>query len=172
MTPTTIDEKSNVIEMTGIFPETNNWTWITDDGRPDTRGRNAKHTYINPNASDSFTVTAIAVDDNGCRYEGDTIVYVWKDFWAPNAFTPNEDGMNDFFLFKGTEFMTECHWRIFDRSGRIIFESDNRNGKWDGTDKNGEKCEWGVYGYIVEYKSVYKGIDKTGERRGTVTLIR
>jgi len=172
VTPTTIDDKSNVIEMTGIFPETDNWTWMTDDGKPDTRGRNVTHTYLNPNVSDSFIVSAIAYDDKGCLYEGDTIVYVWKDFWAPNAFTPNEDGMNDGFRFKGTEFMTEFHWRIFDRTGRIVFESDDRNGKWDGRDKNGDRCEWGVYGYIVEYKSIYKGIDKTGEKRGTVTLLR
>ncbi|MBO7507853.1 MAG: gliding motility-associated C-terminal domain-containing protein, partial [Paludibacteraceae bacterium] len=172
VSPTTIDENSNVIEMTGIFPETENWNWLTDDGASETRGRMAKHTYTNTNVRDSFIVTARAYDDKGCLYEGDTIVYVWKDFWAPNAFTPNEDDMNDCFKFLGTEFMTEFHWRIFDRTGRIIFESDDKNAKWDGRDKNGEKCEWGVYGYIVEYKSIYKGINKTGEKRGTVTLIR
>ena len=172
VTPTTINEESNVIEMTGYFPVTENWTWDTNDGTPETNGKSAKHTYLNTNVRDSFIVTAKAIDEKGCLYEGDTIVYVWKDFWAPNAFSPNEDGMNDEFWFLGTEFMTEFHWRVFDRTGRIVFESDSRNAKWDGHDKSGEKCEWGVYGYIVEYKSIYKGINKTGERRGTVTLIR
>ena len=172
VTPTIIDENSNVIEMTGYFPNTDNWEWVTDDGMPDTKGRNVKHTYVNPNVRDSFIVTARAYDDKGCLYEGDTIVYVWKDFWAPNAFSPNEDDMNDKFWFLGTEFMTEFRWRVFDRTGRIVFESDSRTGKWDGRDKNGDKCPWGVYGYIVEYESVFKGINKKGERRGTVTLIR
>ena len=172
VTPTVIDENSNTIEMTGIYPATNNWTWLTDDDTEDWKGREVKHTFKNPSTRDSFLITARAVDDKGCLYEGDTIVYVWKDFWAPNAFSPNEDAMNDKFWFLGTEFMTEFHWRVFDRTGRIVFESDSREGKWDGRDLNGEECGWGVYGYIVEYKSIFKGINKTGERRGTVTLIR
>ena len=172
VTPTVIDEKSNTIEMTGIYPEKATWIWDTDDDTQETNGREVKHIFKNPSTRDSFLVTAKAIDENGCLYEGDTIVYVWKDFWAPNAFTPNEDAMNDNFKFLGTEFMTEFHWRIFDRTGRIVFESDSKNDKWDGRDLNGERCDWGVYGYIVEYKSIFKGIDKTGERRGTVTLLR
>lgn len=158
--------------MTGIFPETHNWTWDTDDNTDDKRGQSVKYAFTNPSTRDSFLITARAIDEKGCLYEGDTIVYVWKDFWAPNAFTPNDDDINDGFHFLGTEFMTDFHFIIYDRTGRIVFEGNDRNAKWDGRDLNGNLCPWGVYGYVVDFKSEYKGIDKQDTRKGTITLIR
>lgn len=172
VTPTIIDSKNNTIEMTGIFPETHNWTWDTDDNTDDKRGQSVKYAFTNPSTRDSFLITARAIDEKGCLYEGDTIVYVWKDFWAPNAFTPNDDDINDGFHFLGTEFMTDFHFIIYDRTGRIVFEGNDRNAKWDGRDLNGNLCPWGVYGYVVDFKSEYKGIDKQDTRKGTITLIR
>ena len=132
---------------------------------------NATYTYPHAGYRDSFIVNVRAVDKRGCEYHGDTTIYVWKDFWAPNAFTPNNDGENDVFRFLGTEFMTDFHFTIFDRSGRIVFTGDDKDAAWDGT-CDGKECGWGVYGYVVNYKSTFKGLNKGGERRGTVTLIR
>lgn len=111
------------------------------------------------------------MDKKGCEYHGNTTVHIWKDFWWPNAFTPNGDGHNDVFRFLGTELVTDFHIVIFDRSGRIVFQGDDKNAEWDGT-CDGKECEWGVYGFVVNYKSSYMDWNKADEFKGTVTLIR
>ena len=170
ITPRIIDSDNRVVGFLGIKPITQNWTWITGDEIEPIRGKDVNFTYTAV-TQDSFEVKIIAVDDSGCEYKDTAFIYVWKDFWAPSAFTPNEDNLNDEFRFKGTEYMTEFEFRIFDRLGTVVFEGYSKDDAWDGTFK-GEPCPWGVYGYVVKYRSNYKGLEKEGERRGEITLIR
>ncbi|MBO7636984.1 MAG: gliding motility-associated C-terminal domain-containing protein, partial [Paludibacteraceae bacterium] len=115
---------------------------------------------------------AIAVDKvNGCEYTGDSVVYVWKKFWAPNAFTPNDDQRNDVFRFLGTEFITDMHFIIYNREGTIMFEGFSKEDEWDGT-YNDLPVPLGVYGYVVDWKSDFRGLHKSGQDKGTVTIIR
>lgn len=171
VTPGVIEHDNPIIAMNGFYPENANWTWNTGDESELINRKNATYTYPHAGFRDSFVVKVLAVDTRGCEYHGDTTIYVWKDFWAPNAFTPNKDGHNEVFRFKGTEFITDFHFTIFDRSGRIVFTGDDKDAAWDGT-CDGKECGWGVYGYVVTYKSNFKGLNNGGERRGTVTLIR
>lgn len=87
--------------------------------------------------------------------------------FAPTAFTPNNDGVNDVFYFKGN-FVKEYHVWVFDRWGRKMFESTNMNDGWDGT-YQGKPAPEGVYTYRVEVAN-YNG--EKGERNGTITLLR
>ena len=113
----------------------------------------------------------MAIDEKGCEYVGDSTIWVWKNFWAPNAFSPNDDGLNDVFRFLGTEFMTSFHFIIYNREGTIMFEGFTKEDEWDGT-YNGEPAPFGVYGYVVTWESDFKEVHKNGERKGSVTLIR
>ena len=171
VSPGVIEHDNPIIAMNGFYPQEALWYWDPGDNSETIQRMNATYTYPHAGYRDSFIVNVRAVDKRGCEYHGDTTIYVWKDFWAPNAFTPNNDGENDVFRFLGTEFMTDFHFTIFDRSGRIVFTGDDKDAAWDGT-CDGKECGWGVYGYVVNYKSTFKGLNKGGERRGTVTLIR
>ena len=171
VSPGVIEHDNPIIAMNGYYPEEAKWTWDPGDHSELIERKNATHTYSHAGLVDSFVVRVVAEDKRKCLYHGDTTIYVWKDFWAPNAFTPNNDGENDVFRFLGTEFLTDFHFTIFDRSGRIVFTGDDKDAAWDGT-CDGKECGWGVYGYVVNYKSTFKGLNKGGERRGTVTLIR
>ena len=85
----------------------------------------------------------------------------------PNAFTPNEDGINEIFLPLGSEVST-YDLRIFNRWGQLIFETDDQNKGWDGR-FHGRAQQDGIYLYKVSY-----GI-RTGEekaRTGKLVLIR
>lgn len=91
----------------------------------------------------------------------------------PNAFTPNEDGLNDRFnILSHPDFAGEfLSFSIFDRWGRKVYENknfDSQDSGWDGTFK-GTDCEIGVYIFYFEY------ISETGERKlvsGNVSLIK
>lgn len=86
--------------------------------------------------------------------------------YIPNSFTPNGDGINDFFGIKG-EGVSGFTLRVFDRWGEVIFESHDANVQWNGKYKN-ENVQAGAYAYI------YSALNKDGgeTQSGTVTLIR
>ena len=90
------------------------------------------------------------------------------DILLPNAFTPNNDGLNDkleFFLIGIEQFK---YLRIFNRWGQLVFETNNEKSFWTGT-KNGMLQPSDVYVWLAE------GIGIDGSkvfRKGIVTLIR
>lgn len=120
---------------------------------------------------DSVSVIARAVDANGCVYEGTTSLYVWKDIWAPEAFTPNGDEKNDGFRFYGGRYIDEFSYIIYNRLGEIMYEGRGLDDAWDGK-WNGKECPWGVYGWVYKYKCKFGTLYRDGENRGFVTLVR
>lgn len=85
----------------------------------------------------------------------------------PNAFTPNGDGTND--LYEGlVRNFNSIDFRIFDRWGVRVFQSNKPEIRWDGK-KDGNLCPPGVYPYVLE------AIGRNGrpyQFTGTITLIR
>jgi gliding motility-associated-like protein len=95
----------------------------------------------------------------------------------PNIFTPNGDGQNDVFLPKpydknsktGTRNIIEYNCKIYDRWGKLVFETNDINTGWDGKRRGGAQATDGVYFWVVNAK----GIDnETYNLKGNVTLIR
>jgi gliding motility-associated-like protein len=87
----------------------------------------------------------------------------------PNAFTPNNDGLNDLFR-PVTQFekITSFRMDIFDRWGRNIFETQNIIQGWNGTIE-GKPAPAGVYMYTISFKNP-SGVTKI--LKGTFTLVR
>ena len=90
------------------------------------------------------------------------------EVYAPNAFTPNNDGRNEEFKVYVPN-LRNGELTIYDRWGELIFRTSDPNGTgWDGTFK-GRAVQEGVYVYVISGS----GVDGTGfTRSGTVTLIR
>jgi gliding motility-associated-like protein len=87
--------------------------------------------------------------------------------YAPNAFTPNGDMINDIFIpvYKNIRHAT---LRIFDRWGQLLFETSELNKGWNGIYNNSEAFS-GMYIYSV----TYTGMDNTTQSlSGNVTLLR
>ena len=89
----------------------------------------------------------------------------------PNAFTPNNDGLNDVFQPVGLFFgLEEYNLSIWNRWGESIFESDDVEYGWNGRIQNsGEHVPQGVYVYLVKYKD---SLNKNREIKGSVTLLK
>ena len=88
---------------------------------------------------------------------------------APNAFTPNGDGVNDTWLPEGLwEGATQYQLRIWDRWGEAIFETNDFNTGWDGT-HNGKNSPGG--GYLWDLRFV-NAQGRTESFKGGVVLIR
>ncbi|MDR3048176.1 MAG: gliding motility-associated C-terminal domain-containing protein [Bacteroidales bacterium] len=72
-------------------------------------------------------------------------------YMLPNAFTPDGDGINDVYLGKGYAFdRATFSMRIYNRHGKLLFETVDPDAGWDGTDHGGKKCPSGVYTCIVK----------------------
>ncbi len=86
----------------------------------------------------------------------------------PNVFTPNHDGRNETWKNIGGSDYTLSKIKVFDRWGLIIFESEDSNFEWDGTNKGGKLVTEGVYYYEV---TAVAG-DSKREMRGSITVLK
>jgi gliding motility-associated-like protein len=108
---------------------------------------------------------------NNCQ-ASDT-VWVRKDCYMniPNVFTPNGDGLNDYFFPRQmlTSGLTSFKMDIFNRWGQLVFESTSLDGRgWDGT-FNGTAQPEGVFVYVID--ATFKDGQKE-HHQGNITLLR
>ena len=89
--------------------------------------------------------------------------------WFPNAFTPNDDGVNDIFHPVGRGVLS-YEILIFDRWGRKVFESTEIEPGWDGR-MQGNMCSDGVYVFIATY-NMGESSGETYHAKGSITLLR
>ncbi len=66
----------------------------------------------------------------------------------PNIFTPNGDGSNDI-LSISSEGLIDFTIVVLDDKQKVVFESNNPDFSWDGTDKGGNKVKAGTYVYYI-----------------------
>ena len=94
------------------------------------------------------------------------------DIWAPTAFTPDNDGVNDVFVPVISCDAESYQLNIFNRWGEVVFSSSNQAEIWTGSVQNGDYfMRDGVYAWEVSYSSQSDQLILHQER-GHVTLIR
>jgi gliding motility-associated-like protein len=152
---------SNAIEIGDINNDLKNarWKWNTGETTPVIK-------VVAPGA-----YYAIVRANGGCEAT-DTIV-VANDCYMdiPNAFTPNGDGMNDYFFPRNllARGLTSFKMDIYNRWGQLIFTTDRTDGRgWDGRFNDVPQPE-GVYVYIIDAN--FKDGQKES-KKGNVTLLR
>lgn len=126
----------------------------------------------NPGAAPERTTTYTVnyTDSRGCKTSDEVTIEVDiynRILYIPNAFTPNGDDNNDKFYVQA-EGVEEIVFKIFDRWGEQLFETNDLDIGWDGK-HNGEELKPGVFVYYA--KIVYSdGFEE--EKKGSITLIR
>ncbi|MEZ4936873.1 MAG: gliding motility-associated C-terminal domain-containing protein [Crocinitomicaceae bacterium] len=95
----------------------------------------------------NYTVTLVVEFSPGCSDTVSHIVTVTGDLIIPNVITPNGDGMNENFTIEG--LLPNTKVTILNRWGNLIYESDNYDNQWDGTDMGGLKVSDGEYFYVI-----------------------
>jgi gliding motility-associated-like protein len=167
----TYSPSNNSMEEPVIFFKNNSlnsssWEWDFDDFDQST----AKDVGHNFNNAGLFNVRLIASNDGGCS---DTIIHEitmspYNFVKLPSAFSPNGDGQNETFGILRAGELTINEFKIFNRWGNVVFETNNSNDVWDGTRK-GKDQDIGTYIYYIN------GTKKNGETveiKGNFTLLR
>lgn len=157
--------------LNGSSPDVNYWGWIFGDGDSLIPGTPSPvHEYPHETYA-SYLVTLMVENANGCM---DTIahpVFIGPEFtfFIPNAFTPNGDGINDYFFGSGIGIEKYDMW-IFDRWGNMVFHADDLEDTWDGRSNYGkDPSQIDVFVWKVELTDVFK---KVHNYIGTVTIAR
>ena len=89
--------------------------------------------------------------------------------YVPNAFTPNNDGLNDLFKIKIIGETSIIQLRIFNRWGQLVYDDPNLSHQWSGKIK-GIEFPAGVYVWILSGVDTY--YKKPFTKKGTITLVR
>lgn len=122
------------------------------------------------NKPGTYTVMQIVVNTAGCYDTAYSEVIIRPEFlfWLPNAFTPNNNGMNDVFkpVLLGVH---DYSFLVFDRWGEKIFETENSDDGWNGYYHN-RLCSNDVYVYKITFRDDVRGIYH--QYIGRVTLVR
>lgn len=92
-------------------------------------------------------------------------------FYVPNAFTPDGDGINDFFKYGFECSILRFEIRIFSRWGNMVFYSNNENTYWDGTN-NGTPLPTGAYTYVINIIYSKYGQPTAKDLQGVINIIR
>lgn len=141
------------------------WHWDFGFGSNSSE-QNPLHQFPNPG---EYTVTMVTWDINGCPDTITRTVYVTDpDFFIPNVFSPNADGIND---VARTNFrmLTDFQFSIYDRWGRRVFQTTTQDTWWDGKLPGGGDAPDGVYFYYLEGDLPQH---RQADLRGPITLVR
>ncbi len=119
-----------------------------------------------------------AYDSIGNQSERSNVVCVSIDscstYRLPNVFTPNQDQFNEYFRpYPDYTSVERIELKIFNRWGRIVFETDDPEINWDGKNiNNNQDCSEGVYFYVCDVFEVrLEGLSKR-TITGSITLLR
>jgi gliding motility-associated-like protein len=102
---------------------------------------------VNVKANTSFYISQVSGSCESARSEVKVVVGL-SALDIANAFTPNGDGINDYWNIKGIENYPAALVQVFDRYGQIVFESKGYTHPFDGTFK-GKNLPVAAYYYII-----------------------
>lgn len=150
--------------------DANRYVWNFGDG--DTS--HTKHPLHEYQSDRIHYVMLTAVNEAGCKDSISKELTPRLQVFIPNAFSPNDDGLNDVFEIQGVAInnsraVSKFNIQIFDRWGSLLYRSNNPEFQWDGTNKQGQPCQQGVY----VYKIMIEGYGRQKiEKQGTITIVK
>ncbi|RLD25901.1 MAG: hypothetical protein DRI54_03925, partial [Bacteroidetes bacterium] len=94
------------------------------------------------------------ISNGTCPVSSDTVLYDLRDFAAPQGFSPNGDGINDYFEILDVEKYPNAKLTVYNRWGAEVYHSNHYSNDWDGRATNtlfgSDVLPAGTYFYILE----------------------
>ncbi len=121
---------------------------------------------VSPDSTTEYIATITG--PRGCTNMADTIIIVNDGVKIVNAFTPNDDEINDTWIIRGIKRYENAHVEIYNSWGKYVFQNyDGYPKAWDGTTLNGNELPFGTYYYIIDLKD-----NNSLKYNGTVTILK
>ena len=122
------------------------------------RDNNTLTPTVYPNNSTTYYL--VATSSHNCGVAMDSVfVKVYKKLHIPNAFSPNDDGINDYWNIGNLSYYPKAEVMIFNRGGTMIYKASGNFTSWDGK-VNGTTLPIATYYYYInlhDNQPVYSG---------------
>ncbi|HHZ65857.1 MAG TPA: gliding motility-associated C-terminal domain-containing protein [Flavobacteriales bacterium] len=111
------------------------------------------YVYTKPLLASTYRIM-IRTEDNitGLVSESNWIEYIRSVLQIPNAITPNDDGINDFFFVNELLLYKPVNFIVYDRWGIKVFEDDDYDNRWDGDNLQSRPLPEGTYFYVLDFE--------------------
>lgn len=154
MSSNEISTLDNAVEFTNESSGATSYLWIFGDGDSSNLS-NPTHSY-DANSRIIFQVELYATSADGCTDVFTQSIDLQPEllYYVPNTFTPNGDNANNTFkpIFTSGIDFTSYQLEIYNRTGTLIFTTQDLQESWDGTFK-GNPVPDGVYSYKIYFTS-------------------
>ena len=100
-----------------------------------------------PDQTTSYIITS--TDSHGCISVDSVTITV--NFPIPSAITPNNDGVNDYFLIDNIENLPNNSLVIYNRQGNIVYKKSPYDNSWNGKNTKGQDLSDGIYYYLIDF---------------------
>ncbi|MDP4260881.1 MAG: gliding motility-associated C-terminal domain-containing protein, partial [Bacteroidota bacterium] len=169
--PETICPGDTVIFVNNSKGPIDTWQWSFGNGNTSIVQTPPAQVYPTTGIETLYTVSLIAGNANGCQATATQTVKVLSNciIAVPTAFTPNNDGLNDYLYPLNALKAENLDFKVFDRWGQMVFHSTDWRQKWDGK-INGVQQATNVYIWTLDY--TLKDSKQKFSLKGTTTLIR
>ena len=140
----------DIISFTNLSNIAVSYKWYFGDGDSSLLS-DPTHFYFDEG---TYSISLIAYNINGCNDTTSYNIEIKNElFFAPNSFTPGEDGKNDEWAFVGLPDLDSYELIIFNRWGEEIFRSTNPTENWNGKYK-GVFVQTGIYTWKLTSKTI------------------
>ncbi len=121
-----------------------------------------------------YAVTAVDSFFNESAYSNIVCIDNCPIYELPNVFTPNGDGANELFIPFPYRFVDRIDMQIFNRWGQLVYETNNPDISWNGTNLSGNNLSEGTYFYVCRvFEARLSGTQQREDiLRGYIELIR
>jgi gliding motility-associated-like protein len=161
-------EDSDNVTMTNNSVNGQTGTWNFGDGQTAlfTPGSNVTHGYAE---AGTYTITLEIMSADGCMDTTTQQICTLPEepVFIPDIFSPNDDGKNDTLYVRG-KFITRLEFRVYNRWGEVVFETNSVTQGWDGNVR-GIPAQSGSYYYTI---TATVGSATRVEEVGEIVLIR
>jgi gliding motility-associated-like protein len=146
------------------------WNWNFGNGQTSNRQFPSPQHYAFAESNRQYPVQLIVTDSAGCADTTLSIIKAVSNCYiaVPSAFTPNHDGLNDYLYPLNAYKATNLTFKVYNRFGHIVFETNDWAKKWDGT-INGTPQPAGTYVWTLNYTDAN---NQKVALQGTTVLIR
>ena len=128
------------------------WFWDFGNGTFSNSPTPSLQYYPNTHTNIQIPTQLIVTDSLGCRDTAIVIIETVANCYiaVPSAFSPNNDGVNDYLYPYNAYKAKDLHFTVYNRFGQKLFETTNWLNKWDGTYK-GSPQDIGTYVWVLDY---------------------
>lgn len=147
------------------------WNWDFGNGVSSNAQTPPPQSYLPARVTTNIFPRLIVQNNYGCFDTAIQKIIVPNSCYiaVPNAFTPNNDGLNDYLYPLNAYKAVDLLFRVYNRVGQMIFETRDWTKKWNGKFK-GQPADPGTYVWILQYTNSETG--KRVEQKGTTILLR